>query len=358
MSGEPLAAPPLDAVGVGSGLDVDRVDVEAALTEVGHRVRAAVEERLASAVASDDLRVRMLEYPRRGGKALRPALLLAACAAFEGDDRRAMPAAVAIELMHNAFLVHDDVEDDASVRRDGPSLHRMVGAPLAVQTGDALALAAFSPLLDRRSLTDQLRERVLGELVTMARLTLEGQELELRLGDAAHAADDADYFHLVGLKTAAYTTVYPLRIGALIGSQGAADLRALTRFGYVLGLAFQLRDDVLDLHIDERGTGSDDLLEAKPTLMLLHARRHSEGDDRVWLLRYLSTPPASRSPGDVRTLFDLMDRCGSIAHARGVTEELAERALDAFDDAFRVLPPSRPATLLRRLVPFMTQRRS
>ena len=97
------------------------LDVEAALAEVGVRVRAAVEERLEALVASDDLRVRMLEYPRRGGKALRPALLLAACAAFEGDDRRAMPAAVAIELMHNAFLVHDDVEDDATDRRDGPA---------------------------------------------------------------------------------------------------------------------------------------------------------------------------------------------------------------------------------------------
>ena len=339
------------------------LDVEAALAEVGARVRAAVEERLEALVASDDLRVRMLEYPRRGGKALRPALLLAACAAFEGDDRRAMPAAVAIELMHNAFLVHDDVEDDATDRRDGPSLHRMVGAPLAVQTGDALALAAFSPLLDRRTLTDQLRERVLRELVTMARLTLEGQELELRLGEPSspaaptRQAQDADYFHLVGLKTAAYTTVYPLRIGALIGSQGAADLGALTRFGYVLGLAFQLRDDVLDLHVDERGAGSDDLLEAKPTLMLLHARRSADGDDRAWLERYLSTRIAERTVDDARALFDVMDRCGSITYARQVTAELAERALDAFDDAFRVLPPSPPAALLRQLVPFMTDRK-
>src|SRR4051794_388456 len=126
--------------------------VEARLDHVGERGRPAGTSEGAGLVASDDLRGRVVGYPRRGGKAPRPALLLAACAAFDGDDHRALPAAVAIELMHTAFLVHDDIEDDAELRRSGPSLHRMVGTPLAVHTGDALALASFTPLLGRRGL--------------------------------------------------------------------------------------------------------------------------------------------------------------------------------------------------------------
>jgi geranylgeranyl diphosphate synthase type II len=235
----------------------------------------------------------------------------------------------------------------------------MVGTPLAVHTGDALALASFTPLLGRRGLGDQLRERVLGELVTMARLTLEGQDLELRwreTGDGTTDLDDADYFHLVGLKTASYTTVFPLRIGALIGSYGAADLGALTRFGYVLGIAFQLRDDILDLHVDEDGAGSEDLVEAKRTLMLLHAARRAEGPDRAWLESYLSTPLDRRGADDAGRLFELMRRSGAIDHAQRVIAELAARALDSFDDAFRVLPPSPAAAFLRQIVPFMTDR--
>jgi geranylgeranyl diphosphate synthase type II len=334
--------------------------LEAQLESVGERVRGAVRAEVVGLVASEELRARMLEYPGRGGKALRPALLLAACAAFDGDDRRALPAAVAIELMHTAFLVHDDIEDDAAVRRSGPSLHRMVGTPLAVHTGDALALASFTPLLGRRGLGDQLRERVLEELVAMARLTLEGQDLELRwrgTSDGTTDLDDADYFHLVGLKTASYTTVFPLRIGALIGSHGAADLTALTRFGYVLGIAFQLRDDILDLCIDDEGAGSEDLLEAKRTLMLLHTVRLADDPDRRWLESYLAMPLGERRAEDALRLFGLMRRYGAIDHAQQAIADLAARALDAFDDAFRVLSPSPSAAFIRQLVPFMTDRR-
>ena len=173
---------------------------------------------------SEHLRRPAAEYLRRGGKGLRPALCLATCEAFGGELERALPSAAALELLHTAFLVHDDVEDDSELRRGSPTLHVQYGRALAVNAGDGLAVFALGALRDNeRTLGRSLAARIWREFEFMARLTVDGQAREL--GWQREACLDLtpdDYLDMIMRKTCWYTTLLPLRVGALIGSQGPA----------------------------------------------------------------------------------------------------------------------------------------
>ena len=121
-----------------------------------------------------------LEYLGRPGKGLRPALCLATCEAFGGGVDEAMSTAAALELLHTAFLVHDDVEDDSELRRGGPTLHRTYGRALAINAGDGLAVFALGALRENdRKLGRRLAARIWSEFEFMARQTVEGQAIEL-----------------------------------------------------------------------------------------------------------------------------------------------------------------------------------
>ena len=163
------------------------------------------------------------DYPLRGGKGVRPALLLATCEAFGGSAQRGLSAATALELLHNAFLIHDDVEDHSPLRRSRPTLHALHGAGLAVNAGDALAHLALEPLLADRALGPVLLRRLLGEFRRLVRQSTEGQALELgwRRDEVVDVSPEA-YLEMVGKKTCWYTTVAPLRIGAIVAGAAPA----------------------------------------------------------------------------------------------------------------------------------------
>jgi geranylgeranyl diphosphate synthase, type II len=301
------------------------------------------------------------EYPGRGGKAIRPALCLATAVAFGGELQEALPSAVAIELLHNAFLVHDDIQD-ASLRRRGlPTLHAQYGVPLALNAGDALAILAGEALRDnRRVLGSRLATRIGDEFDLMARRTLEGQARELGWRrDVVLDLEPDDYLDLIMHKTCWYTTIHPLRVGALIGTLGRADPDALVRFGFYLGAAFQIRDDLLNLVGDEAKYGKEscgDLYEGKRTLMVIHLLRETRGADRHTVGRFLAMERLQRTPGDVATILELMRRYGSIDFAREFGLGIASAAGDAFEAAFADLPDSPERRFVHELIAWMLER--
>jgi len=305
----------------------------------------------------DDL---VADYPRRPGKALRPAILLAACQAFGGDPDDAASAAVGIELLHNAFLVHDDVEDDSELRRGRPTLHRLHGMPLAVNAGDGLALLALEPLLRDGRLGHRLVRLLTEEILTTARRTVYGQARELGWRQDPHlAVNPDDYLEMIGQKSCSYTTIYPLRAGAVIATRSGAGLDPLSRFGYFLGAAFQIRDDLLDLlgsveQFGKRPLG--DLREGKRTLMLIHLLHTAPPPDRAWLVEYLSRPRVERTDADVATLLSMMRSAGSIEFAVEYGRGIGAAAYEAFDEAFRFVPASPHRAFLAGLVRYMLER--
>lgn len=341
------------------------VDTEAMLRPAGlldhyaALVRAEVDRALATG-PGPALAPLVAAYPARSGKGLRPALLLATCEAFGGDVRDGLPTAVALELMHNAFLVHDDVEDGTGLRRGAPTLHAEHGVALAVHAGDALAVRAVLPLLDQPRLSAHLVQRVTREFLDTASRTLEGQARELtwRADPVASVTVD-DYLRLVLDKSCWYTTIFPLRAGCLIGARGSVPLGPLTRFGFLLGAAFQIRDDLLDLVGDAAAHGKEpcsDLREAKRTLPLIHLIAHCPAPYAPWLSEFLEVTPAERTAADVDRVLALMEHCGSIAAARACADGLTAGARAEFAGAFARATSPFHRRGIEQLIDFMVQR--
>jgi geranylgeranyl diphosphate synthase, type II len=303
------------------------------------------------------------DYPERPGKGLRPALCLATCRAFGGTTTDALPIAVAIELLHNAFLVHDDIADGSEQRRGRPTLPAEHGLALALNAGDALAMVANQVLRRHLHNVDRdIAERVHEEFDTMAMRTLEGQATELGWRrDRSSNLTPEDYLDLIMHKTCWYTTVHPMRVGALLGSSGHADLRPMIRFGFHLGAAFQIQDDLLNLTGDEEEYGKEiagDLYEGKRTLVLIHLIGEATGADRVQVEDYLSMRRAERTPEVVTGIRRLIARYESVEFARAYASGIASAAQEAFEEAFEPVPSGADRDFVRGLIPYMLGRRS
>jgi geranylgeranyl diphosphate synthase type II len=200
------------------------------------------------------------------------------------------------------------------------------------------------------------------EFTTMARHTVSGQATELGWRrDGVVDLTPEDYLDLIMRKTCWYTTVHPLRVGALIGAWGRADLDALVRFGAYLGAAFQIQDDLLNLVGDESAYGKEidgDLYEGKRTLVLIHLVQHAEGSDRDTVHHYLGLEREARPPELVAEIRSMMDAYGSIDFTQAYAQGIASAAHDALDEAFGGVEASEATVLLRSLIPFMLDRRS
>src|ERR1700742_2466491 len=286
--------------------------VDERLREVAKQVRRSMLDAMPDGEPSQWLYAPMREYPSRPGKALRPALCMSAGSAFGADPNDLLGIAVAIELMHNAFLVHDDIADGSEMRRGRPTLAATYGAAAALNAGDGLAIVA-SQVLRRatRRLDRDLADLVWGEFDTMAMRTLEGQATEVGW-QTDHVEDigPEDYLDLIMHKTCWYTTIHPLRVGAIVGSRGKVELGPLVRFGFHFGAAFQIRDDLLNLVGDEQTYGKEilgDIYEGKRTLPLMHLLSVTAGKDRVLIRDYLRLTRSERSAelvGKIRALMD------------------------------------------------------
>ncbi len=321
------------------------------------RARELTRQALLSYLPAEPLYALAGEYPRRASKGIRPALCLAACRAHGGTTEDALGAAVAIELLHNAFLVHDDICDGAEQRRGAPSLHVEHGIPLALTAGNALAWLAFEPLLDNVELLGaELALAVLGEFNHLVRRTIEGQAFELAWRERPHPELSADaYLRLVLDKTCWYTAIHPCRVGAMIGTRGAADLDAIARFGFFLGAVLQIRDDIENLTDRAEAFGKDfggDVIEGKPTLMLIHLLDHAAPEVEVQA-RALAGPEGEGSglPASERIdrIVELMEEHGSIDYACAFADGLAGAALAEFETSMGHLPDSEDKEFMRAL---------
>ena len=328
-------------------------------------VRSGVADAVAACLPEggprDSLYGPLSDFVGRAGKAIRPALCIAAARAHGSTTERALPSSVALELLHNAFLVHDDVEDGSISRRGLPTMHVEHGVPIAINVGDGLAAMALQPLTQNVGLLgSSMHNRVMAEFNDLLRMTIEGQAIELgwRANDVVDLTSQ-DYLEMVALKTCAYTTIFPLRIGALIGSWGRADLSLVTRFGLHLGTAFQITDDVLNLTGSEDLYGKEidgDIAEGKRTLMLIHLLSTVAGVERGFLTGFLEGERGSRSLDDIARVRALMDRQGSIQYAQEYASALAEQAASAFGRAFGGLPDSPDRRFLSEVIDFVVTR--
>lgn len=206
-----------------------------------------------------------------GGKRLRPGLLLMAAEAFggEGAVEKSMNAAVGIEMFHNFTLLHDDVMDRSAMRRNRPSVQAKWDVNTAILSGDTMATMATQRMMD---VDDAILRQVLDVFNGMAIQVYEGQRLDM---DFEHRDDVTthDYLKMIGAKTGALLGA-AARIGAMIGGADAKGAEQMERFGYLLGLAFQIQDDWLDVYGDSTTFGKPiggDINNGKKSFLLLTA---------------------------------------------------------------------------------------
>jgi geranylgeranyl diphosphate synthase, type II len=335
--------------------------VETRLREVARLVRRSMLDAIPDGEPGRWLYGPMREYPSRPGKALRPALCLAAGRAFGASTDDLLGVAVAIELLHNAFLVHDDIADGSEMRRGRPTLSATHGIGAALNAGDGLAIIASQALRRAARRFDRdLADLVMAEFDTMAMRTLEGQAIEIGWrADAVHNLEPVEYLDLIMHKTCWYTTIHPLRVGAMIATEGAVELAPMVRFGFHFGAAFQIRDDVLNLLGDEHSYGKEilgDLYEGKRTLPLVHLVGAVSGEDRVLVADYLRRDREHRTAELVNSVRALMDDYGSIAFTVEYAEGILLTAEQHFDQAFAAAQPGPDLDFLRALVPYVWAR--
>ena len=331
------------------------------LGEYGELTRAALADYLRPREPRRHLYDLVADYPQRGGRMLRPSLCIATARAFGADGEDAVCSAAALELLHNAFLVHDDVEDESDERRGRPTLHALHGVPVAVNVGDALTLLGLRALIDNRArLGPRLTMLILEEAERMARETVEGQAVELGWRrDNVLDLGESDYLEMVLKKTCWYTTIWPSRVGALIGTRSDRDLDRFIRFGFFLGAAFQIQDDLLNLLGDPARYGKEidgDIWEGKRTVMLIHLLGAASADERARLADFLARPRAERSAEDVAWVRGRMDGYSSIEYGRQVAHGLAGASLHEFAAIYGDLPDSRDKRFVDGLVTWVLER--
>ena len=246
---------------------------EAVLSEIGFIVKR-------HGWGQPELNELVLDYPLRSAKGLRPAIAIAVARSLGVTDQGILPTASVVELLHNAFLIHDDVEDQSLFRRGERTLQHVHGAPIAINVADGMFAIAVAALLDNTDLLGlRLALEMLGAVSKMFHVTVEGQAIELawirdnicRFESGDHRAA---YEDMVRRKTAMYSFVIPVEIGC-ISAAAPSDLRAsMETYAEHLGIAFQIADDLLNLREDVSAYGKEtagDLWEGKRTLMVLHA---------------------------------------------------------------------------------------
>ncbi|MDY6783560.1 MAG: polyprenyl synthetase family protein [Cyanobacteriota bacterium] len=293
------------------------------------------------------------EYPFRAGKMLRPTMCISAARAVGGMGESALATAAALELYHNAFLIHDDIEDSSESRRGKETLHHTIGIPRAINIGDATNVLAVGLLLENLSAIGlQKSLNILQEIEFMAQQSVEGQAIELDcIANNTAKLSDQDYFEMCVKKTCWYTFMTPLRVGLIIGyptsnlSELVKPLAQVTQFGMILGIAFQIQDDLLNILGEIKTYGKEiggDIYEGKRTLMLNHVIANSQKSGQI--LEILALPRPQKQPEHIEFILKEMNRYGSIEHGWKLARSLASQADRLFEslDFFQPESPLQP----------------
>lgn len=288
---------------------------------------------MSSSIKEIDLLYTMMrDYPSRAAKGMRPFLCVTTCRAAGGAEDDAILTAACIELFQNWILIHDDIEDGSELRRGEPALHRKYAEPLALNAGDALHARTWEALLKNKPRLGLERTfAVMDEFSRMVNETTEGQHMELGwVVSRRWDLKEKDYYEMCTRKTSWYTVTSPCRLGAIVAGAGPKVLADLKEFGTNLGVAFQIQDDSLNLIGDQKKYGkarSDDILEGKRTLILLHLLETATQSERGKVLSIMNKSKEEKTQADVSYVLSLINTYDAIGFARKRAMEFLKMAL-------------------------------
>ena len=263
-----------------------------------------------------------------GGKRMRPALLLMACDLFGGDIDAAISPALAIEVFHNFTLMHDDIMDNAPLRRGSVTVHEKWDNNVGILSGDVMLVQGYKLMMQ---VGDRLLRPILDIFNTTAIGVCEGQQLDMEFEERNEVGID-EYINMIRLKTAVVLGG-ALKIGALIGGANIEDAELLSSFGQHLGIAFQLQDDILDVYGDPEKFGKQvggDIISNKKTYLLIKALELANGQQTTVLKNWIAAAQFDNAEkvATVTAIYNLLD---VRQHAENTMQAYADKAFEALD---------------------------
>lgn len=263
------------------------------------------------------------------GKSLRSTMCLLACEAISGDSNKALPAAAAVELLHNFSLIHDDIEDGDVKRRHRDTLWKLWGVPQAINTGDAMDIAANLSLLD---LDGTVEPGMMVDIIRIFNQTVielcEGQYLDMDF-QGRNDVSVSEYITMVSGKTAALIEA-STAIGAMVATEDRDVISRFGTFGRKIGIAFQIRDDILGIWGDPESTGKsakNDIRNKKKSLPVLYAMEKSKHRAELKTI-YAKEQLAD---GDIARVFEILTEAGALEYTQSEAQRYKDEAMAQFD---------------------------
>lgn len=299
---------------------------------------------------SNKLRNAISHIPMAGGKRLRPVLAMITADAISENGEKTIPFGVALELIHNFTLLHDDVMDKDELRRGVKTVHVLYDEATAINAGDVLFARAFE-VLSTTDVNNAVLRKLVRETAETVRNIGEGQQLDKDFENRTDIKEN-DYLKMIEYKTAMLFKI-ATRGGAMIAGGSEEQIKAMEDYGKLLGMGFQIWDDYLDLKADEKLLGKpvgSDIKNGKRTLMVVHALARLKGEDKNAFLSVLGNYNSSQE--DVRNAIELMDQVGSTKYAEQMAHDFAQKSKELLD----ALPDSEHKDILIKFTDYMVER--
>lgn len=289
-------------------------------------------------------------YIIAGGKRLRPFFILKTFSLLKENYEDIIPIAAAIEILHTFSLIHDDIMDQDSIRRNVSTVHTKWNESLAILAGDFLFSQAFL-FVNEAKINQDIKYRIMLELGRVSSKLCEGQTLDMVFEERIDVSIK-EYMNMVELKTAALFETSAL-IGGLCANANNSELESLREFGKKFGISFQLMDDILGLTGEEKKFGKpigSDIREGKKTYLVIYALEHLQSQEKETFLFLLNKK--EKNEEEIREVIDLIMKSGAIDNAKQLLRKLLDEAVAKLE----IFPNSKAKGDLQRLVKFSIQR--
>ncbi len=328
-------------------------DVKEILGSYSSDIIGTIEDEL-DVITPNNLQEASIYLTKAGGKMLRPALSLITAEAVGGQKENALKAGSAIELIHTFSLIHDDIMDDDDMRRGMPSVHKVWGEDVAILAGDTLFSKAFEIIINSdKELTSHAQiNNALAAVADACVKICEGQALDMGFENRFDVTED-EYMEMIFKKTGALIAA-ATKVGAIMGGASDEVIDAMYEYGRLIGLAFQIQDDYLDLASDEETLGKpigSDIGKGKMTIIAINGLS-SAGEDSEKLLEILKDE--NNSQEDIDLAIEILTKCGAIEYARN----LAQDSVDQAKEVLEILPDSSSKQVLSDIADFVLGRHS
>ena len=306
-------------------------DVKEVLGNYSKDIIKTIEEELAS-ITPNNLEEASIYLTKAGGKMLRPSLTLITSEAVGANRQIALKSAASIELIHTFSLIHDDIMDKDDMRRGMPSVHKVWGEDVAILAGDTLFSKAFEIILSTEGTTFEQNNKTLATVADACVKICEGQALDMAFEERFDVSED-EYMEMIFKKTGALIAA-ATKVGAIMGGASDEVIDAMYEYGRLIGLAFQIQDDYLDLVSDEETLGKpigSDIAKGKMTIIAIKGLASDESGEFLEILK-----DENNSQSDVDKAIEFLTNCGAIEYAHSLALESvmkAKEVLEILDDS-------------------------